>query len=89
MPSPNAPVTASAHHVQRFTVPRVDGMARRPVNAPVAASAASPVALTQPSSGSDPDWLLIALAAGAIAVLGLVAVGTKRHWVHPFHARQV
>lgn len=89
MPSPNVPVTPSAQHTQRFTVPRVDGMARRPVNAPVTASAASPAALTRPSDGSGPDWLLIGIAAAAIAVLVVVAVGTKRHSVHPFRARQV
>jgi hypothetical protein len=88
MPSPNVPVTPSVQHTQRFTVPRVDGMARRPVKAPVTASAASPAALTRPSDGSGPDWLLIGVAAAAIAVLVLVAVGTKRHSGHPFRARQ-
>jgi hypothetical protein len=90
MPSPNVPVTPSAQHTQRFTVPRVDGMARRPVNAPVTASAASPVALTRASDGSGPDGLLIGIAATVmLAVLAVVAVGTKRHSVHPFRARQV
>jgi len=90
MPSPNAPVTASAHHVQRFTVPRVDGMARRPVNAPVSASAASPAPLTRAPSGGGPDWLLIGIAAAVmLAVLAVVAAGTKRHPVNPFRARQV
>jgi hypothetical protein len=88
MPSPNTPVAPSAQHTQRFTVPRVDGMARRPVNGPVTASAASPGALTRPSDGSGPDWLLIGIAAAAIAALVVVAIGTKRH-VHPFRARQV
>jgi len=89
MPSPNAPVTPSAQHTQRFTAPRVDGMARRPVNAPVTASAASPVALTRASDGGGADWLLIGIAAAALALLVVVAVGTKRHSVHPFRARQV
>jgi hypothetical protein len=90
MPSPNAPVTPAAQHIQRFTVPRVDGMARRPVKAPVTASAASPVALTRASDGNGPDWLLIGIAAAAIlAVVAAVAVGTKRHSAHPFRARRV
>jgi hypothetical protein len=90
MPSPNAPVTPSAQHTQRFTVPRVDGMARRPVNAPVTAHAPSPVALTRPSDGSGPDWLLIGIAATMVlAVLGVVAIGSKRHSIHPFRAPQV
>jgi hypothetical protein len=90
MPSPKVPVTPSAQHTQRFTVPRVDGMARRPVNAPVPASPASPVVLTRASGGGGPDWLLIGIAAAVmLAVLAAVAVGTKRHWVHPFRARQV
>jgi hypothetical protein len=89
MPSPNTTITQPAQHTQRFTVPRVDGMARRPVNAPVTASAASPVALTRGSHGSGPDWLLIGIAAAAIAVLAVVAVGTKRHSFHLSRARQV
>jgi hypothetical protein len=90
MPSPNVAVTPSAQHTQRFTVPRVDGMARRPVNAPVTASTASPVALTRASSGGGPDWLPIGIAAAVmLAVLAVVAVGTKRHSVNPFRARQV
>jgi hypothetical protein len=90
MPSPNVAVTPSAEHTQRFTVPRIDGMARRPVDAPVTASAASPVALTRASSGGGPDWLLIGIAATVVfAVLSAVAIGTKRHSIHPFRARQV
>jgi hypothetical protein len=91
MPSPKVPATAAAQHTERFTEPRVDGMARRPLNAPVIAYPGSPVALTQAHDASGPSWLLIgvAAAAGLTLLLIVIVAGAKRHAAHPFRVRRV
>ena len=88
MPTPKPAVTLSVQHTQRFTQPRVDGMARRPINAPATATPVAATPLTRDVKG--PDWVLIGtVAVGILALMGVVAIGTKRHTTHPVRARQI
>ena len=88
MPTPKPAVTASVQHTQRFTEPRVDGMARRPIDAPATATPVAATPLTRDVKG--PDWVLIGTVAVAIlALLSVAAIGTTRHSAHPFRARRI